>query len=63
MKHIAAAPLLWLPVLLSMYWVTSAALAKVLYGIKTQILKQAILSAPEMVIFFTYSLLIKEAST
>lgn len=34
-----------------------------LYGINTQILKHAILSAPEMVIFFTYLLLIKDAST
>lgn len=39
------------------------ALAKMLYGINTRIFKQAFLSAPEMVIFFTYSLLIKDAST
>lgn len=39
------------------------ALAKMLYGINTQILKQAILSAPEMAIFITYLLLIKDAST
>lgn len=33
------------------------------YGINTLTLKQAILSAPETVISFTYLLLIKDAST